>query len=246
MAVSLNDMGSLRSKVNLTLHTYHATRAWWGRGVESGKAQIIGMRQLLFLIGRIQQDAARDDPYADLWLLEVEQKLEETRKQLDTFSQDAERMLEMIPRELTIEENVNQKPFVTPVYTGGQLGWLAIRLLIDFDRYVRNILLAAHVALLNRDDKEALLRQANHLIRSLCTAPQRYPGYSGITRDDLAANNARARDVIAQRGVLPEDIARGTKRSQYAPMIRPSQAQDQGEPEMDEPDTVTSDNTTNV
>ncbi|WP_193092082.1 PFL_4669 family integrating conjugative element protein [Halomonas colorata] len=222
MAVDINSMGALRSKINLSLHTYHATRLWWGRGVESGKPQIIGMRQFLFLVGAVQRNATRDDPYADHWMLQIDAKLEDVRSRVDVLLADSEKLLKQIPEELTIEENVNQKPFMTPVYTGGQQGWLALRLLIDFDRLARNILLASHVALISRNDAFDLLRSANHDLRSLCAFPQRYPGYSGVTRDDFAANNAKAREAREKFGDLPKDVLEGTLRSPYAPMIQKS------------------------
>lgn len=222
MAVDINSMGALRSKINLSLHTYHATRLWWGRGVESGKPQIIGMRQFLFLVGAVQRNATRDDPYADHWMLQIDAKLEDVRSRVDVLLADSEKLLKQIPEELTIEENVNQKPFMTPVYTGGQQGWLALRLLIDFDRLARNILLASHVALISRNDAFDLLRSANHELRSLCAFPQRYPGYSGVTRDDFAANNAKAREAREKFGDLPKDVLEGTQRSPYAPMIQKS------------------------
>ncbi|MFG6179620.1 PFL_4669 family integrating conjugative element protein, partial [Halomonas sp. THAF12] len=208
MAANEQSMGNLSSKIQLTLHTYHATRAWKGRGVESGKHQIIGVRQFLFLAGRIQQDAAKDDPYADYWMVEIEQKLKECQERLNELLQESDRLLDMIPKELSVEENVNQQPFKTPVFTGGQQGWLAIRLLIDFDRFARNILLAQHVALIGRTEMHAYMREANHLIRSLCTFPQRYPGYSGVSRDDFAANNAKAREAVDKYGEVPADILR--------------------------------------
>lgn len=220
MAVDMNSMGALRSKINLSLHTYHATRLWWGRGVESGKPQIIGMRQFLFLTGAIQRNVTRDDPYADHWMLQIDAKIEDVRKVVDQLLADSENLLQQIPEELSIEENVNQKPFTTPVYTGGQQGWLALRLLIDFDRLARNILLASHVALISRNDAFDLLRSANHALRSMCAFPQRYFGYSGVTRDDFAANNAKARDAREKYGDLPKEILEGTLRSPYAPPIQ--------------------------
>lgn len=223
--VDVSAMGALRSKINLSLHTYHATRLWWGRGVESGKPQIIGMRQLLFLLGAIQRNASRDDPYADHWMILVDDKLDEVRQHLDTALADAGRLLEQLPDELSIEENVNQQPFQTPVYTGGQQGWLALRLLIDFDRLARQILLARHVALISHGDAHARLSAANRQMRSLCQFPTRYPGYSGISRDDVAANNAKAREAREKFGDgLPQDVLEGTRRSPYAPPIQKSQA----------------------
>lgn len=214
------DVGALRSKIELTLHTYHATRTWWGRGVESGKPQIIGMRQFLALAGRIQQNAATDDPYSDDWMLRIDAKLGEAKSILDPIYMQAEAILDAVPEELSIAENISQKPFRTGVYPGGQQGWQGIHLLIRYDRIVRNILLAQHIAMIVRSDAHETLRISGNAIRGLCSAPQRYPGLSGATRDDFAAKNARARDAVAKYGELHPAVLTGDRRSPYAPLIR--------------------------
>lgn len=219
-AQAQQQMGALRSKIRMTLHTYQATRLWHGRGVESGKPQIIGMRQMLAMIGKIQRDAAQDDPYADYWLIQIEDKLRENRQYLNNQLHLAEKRLAQLPDQLTVEENLSQQPFTTPIYTGGQLGWLAIRQLIDYDRLVRQVLLAGHIAQMSRNAEHNILRGVHRRMHGLVDFPKRYPGYSGITRDDLAANNARARQAIEKRGELPEDVAQGKRRSKYAPPIR--------------------------
>lgn len=214
------DVGALRSKIELTLHTYHATRTWWGRGVESGKPQIIGMRQFLALVGRIQQNAAKDDPYSDDWMLRIDAKLHDVKNILDPMYAKSEALLASVPEELSIAENISQKPFRTGVYPGGQQGWQGIHQLIRYDRIVRNILLAQHIAMIVRSDAHEALRISANAIRGLCSAPQRYPGLSGATRDDFAAANARARDAVAKYGELAPDVLSGIRRSPYAPPLR--------------------------
>lgn len=214
-------VGHLRSKIEMTLHTYPAILAWNGRGVESGKPQVIGLRQFLFLAGRIHQVAAKDDPYADQWLLTLESKLMETDQALQQLKQRIQTVLERIPEGLDVSRNVNQQPYVTPVFTGGQLGWRAVMTLITYDGIVRDILLAYHISLLGDRQRASMIRdQGGHAIRSLCYAPARFPGFSGATRDDFAANNAKARAAIEKFGELPQDVLEGTRRSQFAPPLR--------------------------
>ena len=223
--MAVDRLGALRSKIELTLHTHHAARIWKGRGVETGRPQIIGMRQFLLICGAIKQNAAKDDPYADHWLLQLDAKLAETRAQLDQRLQELDNMLAQLPPELDVEENLNQQPLKIPVYTGGQHGWLALRLLIDFDRFVRRVMLAHHIALIGRRQMEEYVRVGGHLLRSLCASTQKYPGFSGATRDDFAANNAKARDAIEKFGALPDDVLSGKRRSEFAPPIaKPAEA----------------------
>lgn len=221
MAVSEPRVGQLRSKIEMTLHTYPAVLAWHGRGVESGKPQVVGVKQFLVLAGRIHIAATRDDPYADHWLLQLEDKLNETQEALTEIKQRVSTVLEKIPEGLDVSRNTSQVPFVTPVFTGGQMGWRAIMLLIEYDSIVRDVLLAHHIGLLGTRQRASMIRdQGGHAIRSLCYAPARFPGFSGATRDDFAANNAKARAAREKFGELPQDILEGTRRSEFAPAIR--------------------------
>ncbi|REC93406.1 PFL_4669 family integrating conjugative element protein [Kushneria indalinina] len=214
-------VGQLRSKIEMTLHTYPAVLAWHGRGVESGKPPVVGMKQFLTVAGRIHQAAIQDDPYADQWLLLLEDKIKETRQVLHQLQKRVEGILEQIPEGLSVSRNVSQQPFVTPVFTGGQLGWQAVMLLMEYDSIVRDALLAHHIGLLGNKQRSSLIRdQGGHALRSLCYAPVRFPGFSGATRDDFAANNAKARNAREKFGEVASDILEGTRRSEFAPSVR--------------------------
>ena len=59
------------------------------------------------------------------------------------------------------------------------------------------------------------------VLRSLFGLAQSYQ-FSGATRDDFAANNARAeaaRKMYEKFGEIPQDILEGTRRSNFAPPI---------------------------
>lgn len=214
-------VGQLRSKIEMTLHTYPAVLAWHGRGVESGKPQVVGLKQFLSLAGRVHQAAGRDDPYADSWLLTLENKISETRQVLQQLQERVAAILDQIPEGLDVSRNMSQQPFVTPVFTGGQMGWQAVMLLMQYDSIVRDALLAHHIGLLGNKQRASIIRdQGGHALRSLCYAPVKFPGFSGATRDDFAANNAKARNAREKFGELPKDILEGTKRSEFAPTIR--------------------------
>lgn len=229
MASTEPRVGQLRSKIEMTLHTYPAVLAWHGRGVESGKPQVVGLKQFLSLAGRVHQAAGRDDPYADSWLLMLEEKVDETRQALQQLETRVSSVLKQIPEGLDVSRNVSQQPFVTPVFTGGQMGWQAVMLLMQYDSIVRDVLLAHHIGLLGNKQRGAMIRdQGGHALRSLCYAPVKFPGFSGATRDDFAANNAKARNALEKYGELPQDILEGKRRSEFAPTIRREEASPPG------------------
>jgi integrating conjugative element protein (TIGR03761 family) len=217
--MSTNKAGALRSQIQMELHTNHAGRIWSGRGIESGKAQIIGMKQFLQISGQIRQNAAKDDPYADNWLLILDEKIQSTTDRFIAQETRLESLFTSLPGELHVNENLNQSPILIPVFTGGQHGYLGIQLLIRFDRLVRQTLLAHHVALMGRQQCEAVIQESGRAIRSLCACLRKYGGYSGTTRDDFASNNAKARDAIEKFGELPADVLRGDRRSDFAPAL---------------------------
>lgn len=221
MASAEPRVGQLRSRIEMTLHTYPAVLVWHGRGVESGKPQVVGLKQFLFLAGRVHQAAAKDDPYADHWLLTLESKIGETRQALQQLRQRVDTVLDAIPEGLDVSRNVSQQPFITPVFTGGQMGWQAVMLLMEYDGIVRDVLLAHHIGLLGNKQRASMIRdQGGHAMRSLCFSPVKFPGFCGATRDDFAANNAKARAAREKFGELPQGVLEGTRRSEFAPTIR--------------------------
>ena len=83
---------------------------------------------------------------------------------------------------------------------------------------MRRVLLAHHTALIGRPDMETWIDRGAHELRSLFGLAQRYR-LAGVSRDDMAANNARAREAIDKFGTPPSKILEGSHRSQFAPPI---------------------------
>ncbi|MGJ8518319.1 PFL_4669 family integrating conjugative element protein [Carnimonas bestiolae] len=212
--------GSLHSKITMTLHTHPAIRLWQGRGVETRKPQIIGVKQFLFVLGRVYRMARQDDPYADKWLIDIEEKLHSAKNTIKQLQEQIQAAIDQIPEELSVSKNVSHQPFETPVFTGGPMGWQVVMLLIDFDKLARSALLANHIGLIGRRQCDVVIREhGGHAIRALSNYTTVFGGSSGATRDDFAANNARARQVQEKFGELPEDILTGKRRSSFAPEI---------------------------
>jgi integrating conjugative element protein (TIGR03761 family) len=91
-------------------------------------------------------------------------------------------------------------------------------MLIPYRRQSREPRIKDHTALIGRVDMEAWIDDGAHLLRSLFGQAQRYR-HAGVTRDDMAANNARALAAIDKLGLPPMDILEGHRRSQFAPPI---------------------------
>jgi integrating conjugative element protein (TIGR03761 family) len=212
------NLGALRSAMQLTLHTHHASRIWHGRAASERRHGIIGLAGFVSIMAKMKRGAEQDDPYSDWWMLEIERKLDDTKTRLQVLRGEIDQVLADVPPELSLGENLNVQPVKIPLFIGAQLGFLAVYLLADYDNLARRLMLAHHTALIDRHTLERMLDEGSYLLRSTFALAQRYR-YSGATRDDIAANNALARAAREQYGELPQDVLEGTRRSRFAPPI---------------------------
>jgi integrating conjugative element protein (TIGR03761 family) len=166
----------------------------------------------------VSPTSAQDDPYADWAIVQLEEKLTKAKTGMLELTQQLDRIRQDLPTQIDMGDNLNIHPVTLPLYIGSQLGFLAVYLLTDYDMLVRHTLLAHHTALIGRRDMEAWIDDGAHLLRSLFGQAQRYR-HTGVTRDDMAANNARALAAVEKYGLPPLDILEGHRRSQFAPPI---------------------------
>ena len=212
------NLGALRSAMQLTLHTHHASRIWHGRAQAEGRAGIIGLSGFVSIMNKMKRGSEQDDPYSDWWMLRIEDKLGATKAHLQVLREQVNQVLANVPAALTLGENLNIQPVKLPLFVGAQLGFMAVYLLADYDELARRLILAHHTALIDRSTLERWLNDGAHDLRSLFSLAQQYK-YSGAQRDDFAANNAAARAARERFGELPQDVLEGTRRSRFAPPI---------------------------
>lgn len=212
------NIGPMRSSMQLTIHTYHASRMWFGRMPSEGRRGIMGLTGFLAITNRIIQGSIQDDPYSDWWMLRIEQKLNDIKQRLEAQKEQVKQVFESIPPTFTLSENLNLQPATVSIYANSPLGFLAVYLVADYDEIVRQTMLAHHVGLIDHQTNHIWTEYGGHLLRSLFTTAQFYR-YSGTKRDDFAANNAAARAAIEKYGEVPKDVLEGRLRSKYSPPL---------------------------
>lgn len=213
--------GPLRSAITIELHTHYATRIWTGRQASPAENihAIIGMPRFLSLLNIIRLDILTDNPYADMWMLRLEERLLAARDEMNTLFDNTKTCLSQLPDMLTVENCLSIQPARFPVFASSQLGFIAVYLLTDYDRLMRHSLLANHMALLSRTVLNDFRQRGGNLLRSIFTLAQKYRRIP-VTREDFRVGNARAVAAEEAVGPLPADILDGTRRSQYAPQLR--------------------------
>lgn len=222
------NLGSLRSSITLTLHTHHAARLWQGRTPRDGVHGIMSMAGYINITNILKHAASQDDPFADWFMLQLEDKLQAAKARMSELSEEISHLEKLLPSQIEVGDNLNIHPVTLPLFIGSQLGFLAVYLLTDYDTLVRRVLLAHHTALIGRADLERWIDQGAHLVRSVFGIAHRCR-VSGATRADAAAGNARFEEAVAKYGRPPADVLDGTRRSPFAPPIAVAVAQSTAE-----------------
>ncbi|AAY93912.1 TIGR03761 family integrating conjugative element protein [Pseudomonas protegens] len=219
------NIGSLRSQVQLTLHTHHAARIWLGRQQSESKNSILGLAGFCSRVNQMDRGASQDDPFSDWWIIRIEDKIAESDAALTEIDKRLDDVMAQLPAMIDIGTNLSTHPMKLPLFISNPLGFKSVYLLTKYDEIVRRILLAKHVGLIGRRDGEVWIDDGAHILRSLFGLAQQYR-FSGASRDDFAANNARAeqaRQMYQRAGEIPQNILEGTRRSSFAPEIRRGQ-----------------------
>lgn len=213
--------GPLRSAITIELHTHLATQTWTGRqpNHEEKIHGIIGIPRFLNILNIIRLDSLTDNPYADLWMLRLEERLLAAREEMNTLIDSMKAVFSQLPAMMTVEGCTSIQPARFPVFASTQPGFIAIYLLTDFDELMRNMLLARHMALINHEETNNLRQRGGNLIRSILVLAQKYRRIP-VTRQDIREGNARAIAAEELAGPVPEDIFDGSRRSAWAPPLR--------------------------
>lgn len=220
------ELGALRSVMTFTIHSQYASKIWSGRqivrdGKEIVKAQILSVPSCLALLSQIQKDAANDDPYADWYLLQFEEKIFKHAEEMKKYiNQIIEVYADHVPENMDIQATFNVNPLTYPIYINSQLGYKLLYLLADFDMLARSVQTASHIALMTRRQAQEWLEYGAKLIRQCFGVVENYR-HSGITRQDAIENNERYKECVKRfKFTLPDDILSGERRAEFAPIIR--------------------------
>ncbi|MDG2961743.1 PFL_4669 family integrating conjugative element protein [Exercitatus varius] len=220
-------LGPLRSEITFTLHTKYAHNLWIGRELKRNNqgnvivSSILSIPNCLGLLSQIQRDASENDPYADDYLLQFEEKVLAYREEVQKMTQQIVSLyVERLPENFEIERSANVSPVSYAIHINSQLGYQLLYLLGDYDGLARAAMIASHLALITRGDAQEWLEEGAKLIRQCFGIIEHYK-HSGITRQDAKENNARYQAAIQRMGYeLPANILSGELRAEFAPMIK--------------------------
>lgn len=198
--------GRLRGEIWLTIHTRFAQQLIHGRPSTAGKPAITGLLGFADRLRVIWHAAAADDPYADWWLIKVEQALERVDKTLD----EAQARLQALSLASAMEIGVSASsgPYRLRLRFATPYAFRAARLVAAFDRTACAVATAQYTGLLTRAAAERLLGRCSKTLRQLFALPHGYR-LLDIDRPAVRAGEAAARQAAAIMGDVPVPVLAG-------------------------------------
>ncbi|EAB3870754.1 TIGR03761 family integrating conjugative element protein [Salmonella enterica subsp. enterica serovar Uganda] len=216
--------GALQSELHIALHTNYAIGLWTGRPEEkdeSGKRikrQIIGMPQFLSRASLINSDSLKNDPWADMAMINLEEKIDQAHQRMKALIGSLEEKMDFIPEGVTLTDAHSSEALDISVFSNSPLGYRCVFLLMGFDQFAKKVLQAAHYGLVTRKEKYALMDAGSRLLREVFGVVLRYRR-TGVTRIDAAENNEVWRQACTEYGEPDRDVLLGDKRSAFSPPV---------------------------
>ena len=211
--------GVLRGEVWLTVQCHHAQRLILGRAGTLEKPAIIGLLGFADRLRIIWNAARADDPYADWWLIKIDEALERARSRIKTERAALDDCIEQSSA-LQISVATTEKPYRVALNFANPYAYWGAHLIAEFDTTARTILTAKHVGLINGTLAERALRGCAGAVRSLFAVPQGYRVLR-IDREAVKANDKAAKEAAEFMGELPQAVLLG----EHSAALTPRRAQ---------------------
>ena len=211
--------GTLRGEVWLTVQCHHARRLILGRAATVEKPAIVGLVGFADRLRVIWNAARADDPYADWWLIKIDEALERARSRIKREQAVLDNCIEQRSA-LQIKVQTTTKPYRVALNFANPYAYWGAHLIAEFDTAARTILTAKHVGLMNGALAERALQGCAGAIRSLFAVPQGFRVLR-IDRKDVRAGNKAAKAAADLMGELPQAVLQG----EHAAALTPRHAQ---------------------
>jgi integrating conjugative element protein (TIGR03761 family) len=209
--------GALKGEAWISLHTRDAHRLAMGRRATEERNRIVGLPGFGYQVATIWLCARADDPYANWWLIRIEEKLEATRQALQALREDLEGRLRG-HEDLHVELSRSTEPLRMPLRFANPFANAAAVVVTEADKAILALLTARHYGLLGREDFGRLRQQVGHQVRSLLSSAEGWRN-AGVGREDFRQGTAKAAAARKALGELPEAVLNGTRRAAMAPEI---------------------------
>ena len=218
-AADISEPGVLRGEVWLTVQSHHARRLILGRAATLEKPAIVGLVGFADRLRVIWNAARADDPYADWWLIKIDEALGRARSRI---KREQAALDECIEQRSTLQIKVvtTSKPYRLALNFANPYAYWGAHLIAEFDTTARTILTAKHVGLISGNLAAQSLRGCAGSIRSLFAVPQGYRVLR-IDREAVITDSKRANEAAESMGEIPQAVLLG----EHSAALTPRKAQ---------------------
>lgn len=224
MAEQITRAGSLKSELRIELHTNYAIGLWEGRKAEKrddgqkGKQAIMGIPQFLQRARYINNDSLLNNPWADMAMLALEEKIEYASQQMKILLETLDKQMCFVPTGAKISDAQSVEALDLTVFSSTPLGYRCVFLLMGFDQFAKRVLQAAHYGVISRNERYELLGEGSRLLREIYGSIRHYRKVEA-TRFDAVENNEIWRLACEELGDPDRAVLLGEKRSSFSPPV---------------------------
>ncbi|EOV0292000.1 PFL_4669 family integrating conjugative element protein, partial [Salmonella enterica] len=180
--------------------------------------RIIGMPFFLHLVGVINRDSYRDNPFADQTMFLLEEEFRRGMEAINGLIKKLDSILHDIPARISLTEVLSVSPVNISVFSRTPVGYRCVWLLIGFDQLALKAFQACHYGLISRSQRDDFLNQGSRFIRRAYGRALSYRSFP-VTRRDVYEKTVGSLDAVKHFGHIDPAIMLGEKRSAFSPPV---------------------------
>lgn len=207
--------GPLQHKVSLITQSRYARLLVLGRGASANQPAIMGLLAYADKLRVIWHASRADDPWADWWLIRIDDAFDLVQLRLEMATAKIEHHLRAQPA-LEIDIARTEQPYRIKLRFVNPYAYRGAQLVAEFDAAVRTILTARHVGLLNTAQAYRRMQDCSGVLRTLFAIPQGFRVFRQ-NRAAVRAGTAAANAAAAAMGPVPSTVLHGERQPRLAP-----------------------------
>jgi|GEM_PF-568987 len=210
--------GGLRSETRMTIQTRQAQKIVVGRRRGKDVQPIIGLLDFGRRMKLLWLSAQADDPYADWYLLRIEESINEAKTVIVEKKQWLDEVLNAMDGfDVGIAHSL--EPIQVSIVFQNPYGYMGAYLVSDYDALCCSVFTASHIGLIDRKMANSIMNAAGKSIRRTFDMVAKWK-FTGVTREDIQVKNPSGIRAIETYGECPEPVLDKTKRANISPEIR--------------------------
>lgn len=220
-------VGTIQSHAVLKLHTRLASSLWLGRPEDKAKniRPIVGLARFGRQAATIWQESAKDNPVADMTLINIEERFKIASDLLTTNLAAVKELLEGQDTFEEIEDSESVTPMVVRLDFNNHWGFRGAKLLKQYDDIVRLCLTARHLGLYSKEDWEKLVSDSGRRLRgffgTVSAMPHTHLERKWFKDKAFARDLKKAKRAISKEGKrvphIPKEVLAGIRKPQEYP-----------------------------